>query len=144
MSSSETIIPSWVWKRKWSRSWARNGTIAFGLFVSALGLIILIADFQVRLGLENTCTSYTGCLGPNVAGTPLHDAWLLTSFVILSLAEALTVGGFLLAFSTWRMKEWEWAAMFGLQPFAKRLEVLYAQGKITKQQAEDIMKSLAS
>jgi hypothetical protein len=54
-------------------------------------------------------------------------------------ATGLIVGGFVFAFNTWRVKEWEWAAMFGLHPLARRLELLYSQGKVTKQDVEEIL-----
>ena len=105
----------------------------------ALGLIVLIGSFEVQQSLANTCTNYSECVGPNIPSSPVYTAWVWAGYVMTPAGTALTVGGFLLAFNTWRVKEWEWAAMFGLHPLARRLEYLHSQGKVTKQDVEEIL-----
>ena len=105
----------------------------------ALGLIVLIGSFEVQRSLANTCTNYSECVGPNIPSSPVYAAWVWTGYVMTPAATALIVGGFVFAFNTWRVKEWEWAAMFGLHPLARRLEYLYSQGKVTKQDVEEIL-----
>ena len=105
----------------------------------ALGLIVLIGSFEVQRSLANTCTNYSECVGPNIPSSPVYAAWVWAGYVMTPAATALIVGGFLFAFNTWRVKEWEWAAMFGLHPLARRLEYLYSQGKVTKHDVEEIL-----
>jgi hypothetical protein len=100
---------------------------------------VLVGSFEIQQSLGNTCTSNTGCVGPYTSGSPVYGAWIWAGYVMTPVGTALTVAGFLLAFNTWRVKEWEWAAMFGLHPLARRLEDLYSQGKVTKQDVEEIL-----
>jgi hypothetical protein len=134
------VIPEWVWKRRYSRSLGRNATIGLGLFVGIVGLFIVIVVFYARFNIEDVCTSYTCTL--TYPGTPLGRALDLLGFLATPAAVALASGGLAYAISTWRMKEVEWAAVFGLQPFAKRLQLWYSQGKLSRQQVDEILADL--
>src|SRR5437879_11936016 len=96
----------------------------------ALGLIVLIGSFEVQQSLTNTCTNYSECVGPNIPSSPVYTAWVWAGYVMTPAGTALTVGGFLLAFNTWRVKEWEWAAMLGLYRFGRRVDILRCLGNV--------------
>ncbi len=139
MSNVENVIPDWVQKRRYSTSFNRKTLVALGLGVGFFGFFIVIASFYAKFDIEDVCTAYT-CTLTN-PGTPLGNALDLLDLVIVAGA-ALASGGLAYGISTWRTRDSDWAAAFGLQPFAKRLQLYYSQGKLSKQQVNEILADL--
>jgi hypothetical protein len=142
LSSEENVIPDWVWKRRYSSRFNRNVTIVLSLVLGIFGFVIAIAGIYAREDIYNACLSPTGCPTLTAPGTPLANAVDLLGLVITPLGAALAAGGWAYALSTWRARELEWAAVLGLQPLAKRLQIWYSQGKVTRQQVEEILADL--
>lgn len=152
-SINEKVVPDWVWQRRWRSAWTRKATIALGLILAIVGIVIIVASFEIQTSLPDTCTSNPacvgganciggpGCIGPNVEQSPLHTAWTWSGIPLESMGTAMSAAGFVIAIRVWRTKEWEWTATLALQPVAKRLEQLYSKGKITKGQVEEILQT---
>lgn len=143
MSVTENVIPDWVWKRRYSMRFNKTTHIILGLLFGILGLVIVVVSFYVRFDIEDVCTSYIGCSGVYSPQAPLGNALNLLNIVTVAAAST-SAGGLAYALSTWRAQPAEWAAVLGIQPFARRLQQWYSQDKLTKQQAEELLADLTA
>ena len=144
MSSTDDIIPGWIWKRRWSSRFNRNSHVIVGLILGTVGLIIVIAAFYVREDIFNVCQSPTGCPQLWAPGTQLADAFYLLEFFVTTLGVGISSGGYAYAILTLRINGPEWAAAFGLQPIAKRLQQWYSQGRLSRQQVDELLADLTA